>query len=552
MINKSNKTDKFISILTIPSLDDQTMEVALRLFRGYKEDEIISNCIFTDNKWYLTDEYENFGFDFSGDKEETEVSRLFNMSFNQIMEKLKIYVLYKMGTLSLEVLQSIITQSKYVILSDIEEIDKLPEYHGMYQVFNICEFFTLLTSEMTDEQMEIIDSLENIYYKIDMSSTQNQRTLATFDSYFKFDSILNSFWETADEDEKIFFFPVWLWWSLTSVIPTRPREFLLIPRKCLAVRNGKTFLTIRKNNLKGYGKTKSYKITKDYKKMEIAIPKKMEDTIRWYIDKTNQYDDNDLETLLITDPHYQKWNMCRPYKSRFFTYVNLATCLRYFYEQVIHERYGYTIVYERDSSYLSDNEINFIHLGDLRHLALINLIEEGAAPVVAMLLAGQDSPKTASHYYTNIPKLIECRVYRQYKKMIKGGEEYALSSFDTGVLKSGTPTKVDDGFCWSTSRKNNDYSDCMKVVGKHGEIGDCRACRFFRKNGHSFYDNSDWHKKRIETECKMLAKILEDVRKEKGCKEDLITAINRIRTENYSYEQYCLEKEIQNGKSKKH
>ena len=119
MINKSNKTDKFISILTIPSLDDQSREVALRLFRSYKEDGIISNCIFADNKWYLTDEYENFGFDFIGDKEETEVSRLFNMSFKQIMEKLKIYVLYKMGTLSLEVLQSIITQSKYVILSDI-------------------------------------------------------------------------------------------------------------------------------------------------------------------------------------------------------------------------------------------------------------------------------------------------------------------------------------------------------------------------------------------------------------------------------------------------
>ena len=51
MINKSNKTDKFISILTIPSLDDQTMEVALRLFRGYKEDEIISNCIFTDRSF---------------------------------------------------------------------------------------------------------------------------------------------------------------------------------------------------------------------------------------------------------------------------------------------------------------------------------------------------------------------------------------------------------------------------------------------------------------------------------------------------------------------
>ena len=46
-----------------------------------------------------------------------------------------------------------------------------------------------------------------------------------------------------------------------------------------------------------------------------------------------------------------------------------------------------------------DHEINFIHIGDTRHIAMINLIAEGASPVTAMLLAGHDNITTSSHYF---------------------------------------------------------------------------------------------------------------------------------------------------------
>lgn len=551
MINKNFSSDKFASLLIIPELDDQAKESALRLFRSYKDSKVIYNCVFSDDKWFLTDEYELFGFNFvCKDNKMTEVQKIYKMTCEQMMEKLKIYILFKMGKLQLKTLQAIIAQVKYVVMSDIENIENLPEYHGMTQIEEVCEFFGLLQVDDINEQLKVIEALEYLNDRLTMNKSIDKRTLPSFDSFFKFDSILNKFWETASEDEKIFFFPVYFWWSLTSVIPTRPREYLLTPRKCLKVRNGQAYLTIRKNNLKGSRKNKNYKISKDYKNMEIAIPKKMEETIQWYINATSGYDDNDLHTLLIPESHYSGLNKTRPYTSRFFTYNNMSTCLKLFFETVVCNKFNYNIVFDRDSSYLSDDEINFIHLGDLRHLALINLIEEGAAPVVAMLLAGQEAPEVSAHYYSNISKLIECRIYRQYKKMVKGGEEYAISHFNTGVIHNDEPAIVDGGYCWSDLRKHNDFSDCMKIMGENGEIGDCRACRFFRSSGHSFYDNADWHKKRIEAECKILAKIVEDVRKEKGCKEDIIAAINRIRTENYSYEQYCLEKEIQNGKTK--
>lgn len=266
MINKNFSSDKFASLLIIPELDDQAKESALRLFRSYKDSKVIYNCVFSDDKWFLTDEYELFGFNFvCKDNKMTEVQKIYKMTCEQMMEKLKIYILFKMGKLQLKTLQAIIAQVKYVVMSDIENIENLPEYHGMTQIEEVCEFFGLLQVDDINEQLEVIEALEYLNDRLTMNKSIDKRTLPSFDSFFKFDSILNKFWETASEDEKIFFFPVYFWWSLTSVIPTRPREYLLTPRKCLKVRNGQAYLTIRKNNLKGSRKNKNYKISKDYK-----------------------------------------------------------------------------------------------------------------------------------------------------------------------------------------------------------------------------------------------------------------------------------------------
>lgn len=104
-----------------------------------------------------------------------------------------------------------------------------------------------------------------------------------------------------------------------------------------------------------------------------------------------------------------------------FSYINLRTCLRYFFELIVQERYGYKIIYEANNSGLHDEKsIEYLHLGDTRHIALINLIAEGATPMVAMMLAGHDNPEMSAHYYSNIAQLIECRTYRAFKKLIKG------------------------------------------------------------------------------------------------------------------------------------
>ena len=171
----------------------------------------------------------------------------------------------------------------------------------------------------------------------------------------------------------------------------RPREFVLTPRNCLKKSGDSWTLTIVKDKLKGSNRKVSYKISTDYERVTYSVPDKFANLISWYLEATKKYSDNELYTLFIADTHYRKWDRCIPYNSRYFTYHNLCTCLRYFFEQIVSERYGYHIVYDKSLHNLTSNDIEYIYLGDTRHLAMINIVMEGAPPMIASILAGHDN-----------------------------------------------------------------------------------------------------------------------------------------------------------------
>ena len=48
---------------------------------------------------------------------------------------------------------------------------------------------------------------------------------ADFNTYLKFNEILNAFWAVATESQKLFYFPLYFWWNLTAILPLRVTEF---------------------------------------------------------------------------------------------------------------------------------------------------------------------------------------------------------------------------------------------------------------------------------------------------------------------------------------
>ena len=538
--------DKHIEILAIPELDEITIKEARRIFFAYREKDIISQSRFDDDIWDLNNETSGYHFNFEIDSNRfKKFGKELHLTEDEFKEYLKTYIICRMGDLELGSLRRLIHDIKKVVHSDVSDTDSLLEVCTSETVGRVSEFFAMLPEECREEELsDLLVMFDEVEERSQIGNVGKQRSLATFESYFQFDEIIKRFWdESNDEDEKLFFFPVWMWWNISGVLPLRPCEFVVTPRNCLNEIDGKYTLTVRRNRKKGTGKSKSYKISSDYELNRYSIPERLAKEIQWYLEATKDYPEEDTHTLFVTGTHYAMWERQAPYTSRLFSYMNLRTCLRYFFKMIVEDRYGYRVLYNNDGQALpNDKCIEYLHLGDTRHIALINLIAEGATPMVAMMLAGHDNPEMSSHYYSNITQLIECRTYRQYKKQIKGQQNYVLSKKkNTLPAKKSIPLGC-GGRCYSEKVTNGDFCDCYKVVGPAGEVGFCKNCEFYRDNSKSFSDMKDIYKNKIENECHVLEEVVKKVRSGKGEPEEIISVILRLRDSDYSYRQYLLEK----------
>lgn len=85
--------------------------------------------------------------------------------------------------------------------------------------------FPMKDDEFCDRIISLLELCGGFQYE---DSANSRRNLADFMCYLKFDEILNNCWNMElKESERMFFYPLYLWWKVTGVIPTRPREFIL-------------------------------------------------------------------------------------------------------------------------------------------------------------------------------------------------------------------------------------------------------------------------------------------------------------------------------------
>ena len=88
------ETKKYISILTIPELDDASYDEARSLFFAYKDKHVITGGLFDEKIWALTDEYANFSFNFDFSEDDfKEYGSFLNMSVGEFVKYLKVYVI---------------------------------------------------------------------------------------------------------------------------------------------------------------------------------------------------------------------------------------------------------------------------------------------------------------------------------------------------------------------------------------------------------------------------------------------------------------------------
>lgn len=533
------------TIAATEMLDLESLEKAKARFKDYTKSGIIYDCTFDDIKWNVTDEYSHITLNFNFNKVTYKrwYQEYFELSFEDFLNLVKSFYVFSMGRNVLKTFQTSINDLKRLLRTDPEEIYGA-NTNLKIALPSICIDFFSSFSDSNEKLDQLAEAIEQYFY-ICQNYYPGQRILAEFDSYLLFNDIINRFWKDCkDIDMRLFYFPLYLWWQITGIIPTRPREFILTERDCLSRNDSGWHLRLRKNHLKGSRHDVHYSIAEDYYTVTYQIPDELASEITWYINTTAGYERTELNTLFVTNPHYSKWGQKKRKDSRFLTYVNLNTILRYFYEEVIMGTYGIKVADKGSQNAVRDgSEIQYIHLGDTRHLSMINLMSQGGTPQLAMFLAGHDNEEISMHYASNISKMIECRTYKQYREMTKGTAIYSYSHSPMfPVPKTDAVQLHDGGCCYSLAYSKESISDCLKATGPDGEIGYCPVCVHYRAKGKSRFGTDSIYARIVTERCRELITAVNNVKKENGNPETIGEMLLGLKDASLSYQYYLIEK----------
>ena len=211
-----------------------------------------------------------------------------------------------------------------------------------------------------------------------------------------------------------------------------------------------------------------------------------------------------------------------------YGYSNLNSALKVFFHEVIGDH----------------QDISAIHLGDTRHIAMMNLIISGGSPVICMELAGHEDIDISSNYYANLSILVECATYEMYRKTRKGNKVTLKGSTDYSIVPIDELTKIEGGWCSSIHRKRLEVDDCVFAVSEDGEIGVCNSCRHYRPELQGaqldFYDSGSG-KQKVNANSWFLLHMVEAVRKGIGCEDDIKRAILKLQHSCNHYTECLLE-----------
>lgn len=516
--------------IPIKGFDSEALKAAKEIFAKYKQRGVVTSGEFEGTQWTLTDEANNYRLtllSFGGGIRKAGMEWI-GCTYRQYLTFVKMYLVFSLGEVCLSTIRGLLLLFNRLADSTEEEALSIRQFAS-----HIPLFLKLIPGG--DERRDaVIEELEEKIERRSGQETGKPRQLADFTTYLRFNELLTEFWGYASQKQRLFYFPLYFWWSLTSILPLRPTEFLLTPRECLKEQSGESLLRVRRTKLKGGNVRLHYSISEDYVLNEYTVTPKMAEELKWYLKQTADMPPTAVNTLLLNKPHFDYINRSMIAKNRYYTYGMLYACLNSFY---------------KETSFLRDSPNTEIRIGDTRHLAMANLILSGGSPVICRELAGHASIEISSNYYANIANLVECVTLEKLRRTkssqadISGKAVYPLSIPPKRL-------KVGDGWCTSENLNEGRVDDCLKTADNDGHIGECGNCLFFFSDNpgiRSKFMNAWEGKQQVDEDCRRLIRMIELVRKGMGYAEDIGAALLRLQHSANHYGNCLWEKYSEEG-----
>lgn len=514
--------------------DDFSEDEYRKMFQDLRSEGIIVNAYYDDTEWILK----------KSDGRKHHVK--FNIDIQPLWnEKLKHFALIKLD------MQKADCYSVYSaigrIKTELTETNYLDNglIHTYRERLGTCdrikslrlsafkEFLLFIKEENASEYVDVINGGSHYF-------TTRSRELPCYQSILLFDYIINDFIQRTDIKERARYYPVLIWWKLSSIIPLRPGEVYQLSKDCIYEKNGKYYIHIERIKNKSKRKKYSTPIIKDFE-----IRKDVYNIIRDYIDYISEFDDTvylfSLQSLKkIAGSRSKEKDVKR------LTHITMQSIYKHFKQEVIEQEYGYHIV--PLGQRVNDNDIEEIKMGDVRHLAIINLMMMGYNPLYIMELAGHSRLNTQMAYYNHVDTFATAKSH-VLKEMMKrtensleveayGSGDYVLQKQLLGASYYDLPLVFDGkGRC----RSRNFPYDCVCT--------ECIFCPHFipdRNLSREYYDalkkENEKDLEALQMELKLLMGDYADKRKyEKVGKQIGVTLNKKILINAYRHLQEEME-----------
>lgn len=494
-----------------------------KYFKEMKEQQIITQGNFEDNVWTIKDEFKGS----------------YNLKFNnkELNLQLKCFAItksYLQKTSSGNVFKSL----KYI--NDFLELSDNLDLKILVDVLDKIKYFSDSEKQGIYYIKEFIRYIDTNDYYIDYLRVLNETTIPksktrlipNYRSILIFDNIINEFIDNQNIEEsvKMKFYPLLMWWKLTTIIPLRPREFCILPLNCLIVKNNEYYIKIeRVKNRNGVIKFSNIKKVDNFK-----INKDIYDLFTKYINMTKEHSERvyllDYRMLINSyDENIRNRPLIKNVNKEIYDTNVLSSILKKFYDNIVSETYHYSVI-EKEEETKNDNEIHRIQLGDTRHIAICSMLLQGFNPLTIAQMSGHETLREQFSYYGHLESYIDAHTMilaKSLRKDIKVCDFNVLSNakkLDKILLKDEfyNLRKVDNGRCKS---KNFPY-EC--------EVDNCYYCPNFildNKDENNFIIHvlEEEIKKEIESKLECIKTIIKHSTKEFD-ENNYKTEINQLNT----------------------
>lgn len=521
---------------------------------------IIKDANFEDEKWRITDTLKQHPLDFTiniFDFQKQKKIMKYNCEISDLENALKAYTLIKLNTydvgsvkIKLFYIRQIFSKTNFFSIEKFKsyrheqmENPKCVTYRNLAEtVLDFFEFFEMVY--INDNYFNLLEGW------IDIEIKNTPRVLPTFTSYFRFQDKITEFIEDLkaytdameskyhfDIDTlKLKYYPIILWWRITSWMPMRTTEFTVTPYDCIEYKDGKYMLTVMKSIEKGRraDNEKSHNIEDSYAPLIVEVNKDIYNIINDYKSIVDKYDDIEnfygdrngvadrRKYLLSLRGHI----MSIPERNRngailtinvldYFTSNNLYRLLKSFYNEVIIKRFKLSVYGKGTKKIIGVNEIENICCMDTRHFSIMNLLMQDVSPIIVKELAGHSTIETTFNYAKHMESYIENYSYLLAQKYAKNDISNSNIPVENLNLTS-TPnsrTKYYAQKILSNEIKYSDVENGWCIYDKKDTI-ECKKNGFECTNGCKYYIPKDYDMNKTITLNKTKIKIAVEVLQE--------------------------------------